>query len=69
MLRHARDAAKPGDTLDVTVSGIDREKRRISLSLASEGDRIDDEGRAAASRAGGSSRMGTFGDLLRGKLR
>ena len=70
VLRHARDAAKPGDALDVTVIGVDREKRRISLSLASDEDRVDDEGRAAAQKAGGSTGgMGTLGDLLRGKLR
>lgn len=69
VLRHARDAAKPGDALDVTVIGVDREKRRISLSLASDEDRVDDEGRAAAQKAGGSSGMGTLGDLLRDKLR
>jgi small subunit ribosomal protein S1 len=68
-LRHARDAAKPGDAVDVTVVSVDRDKRRISLALASDADRIDDEGLAAAKRAGASSGMGTFGDLLRGKLR
>jgi small subunit ribosomal protein S1 len=68
-LRHARDAAKPGDAVDVTVLSVDRDKRRISLALASDADRIDDEGHAAAKRAGASSGMGTFGDLLRGKLR
>jgi small subunit ribosomal protein S1 len=69
VLRHARDAAKSGDALDVAVVSLDREKRRISLALASDEDRIDDEGHAAAKRAGASSGMGTFGDLLRGKLR
>ncbi|MBC8133711.1 MAG: S1 RNA-binding domain-containing protein [Deltaproteobacteria bacterium] len=65
MLRHARDAAKPGDAMDVTVISVDREKRRIPLSLASDEDRIDDEGRAAATRAGSSSGMGTFADIMR----
>lgn len=68
-VRHARDAAKPGDALNVTVLSIDREKRRIALGLATDEDRIDDEGRAAVKRAGAPSGMGTFGDLVRGKLR
>jgi small subunit ribosomal protein S1 len=74
-LRHAREAVKAGDPLDVTVLSVDSEKRRVSLGIASEEDRIDDEGRAAVSRAsapqggsGGGGGMGTFGDLLKGKL-
>ena len=67
-LRHARDAVKPGDTVDVTVLAVDREKRRVSLGLASDEDRVDAEGRAAADRAAAPKGMGTFGDLLKGKL-
>ena len=71
-LRHAREAVKPGDVLEVTVLAVEPERRRISLGLGARADAIDDEGRAAAARAsgaGGSSRgMGTFGDLLKGKL-
>jgi small subunit ribosomal protein S1 len=66
-LRHAREAAKPGDTLEVTVLAVDREKRRVSLGLGAKEDAVDDEGRAAASRASGSS-LGTLGDLLKAKL-
>jgi small subunit ribosomal protein S1 len=66
-LRHARDAVKPGDTLDVTVLSVDREKRRISLGRASGEERVDDEGRAAVAR-GAAAGMGTFGDLLKAKL-
>jgi small subunit ribosomal protein S1 len=67
-LRHARDAVKPGDTLDVAVLAFEPEQRRISLALASREQRVDDEGRAAAARASGSGGMGTLGDLLKGKL-
>jgi small subunit ribosomal protein S1 len=68
-LRHAREAVKPGDTLEVTVLAIDPEKRRISLGLGAREDAVDDEGRAAASRASGSgSGFGTFADLLKKKL-
>jgi small subunit ribosomal protein S1 len=67
-LRHAREAAKPGDTLQVTVLAIEPEKRRISLGLGAREDAVDDEGRAAAARAGGGGGMGTLGDLLKAKL-
>jgi small subunit ribosomal protein S1 len=67
-LRHAREAVKPGDTLEVTVLAIDAEKRRISLGLGAREDAVDDEGRAAAARLGSSGGMGTLGDLLKGKL-
>lgn len=72
-LRHARDAVKPGDPLDVAVISIEPEKRRISLGLAGREVGVDDEGRAAAARAsgggqGGKGGMGTLGDLLKGKL-
>jgi small subunit ribosomal protein S1 len=68
-LRHARDAVKPGDELEVTVLSVDLEKRRLSLGLASREERVDDEGRAAAARASSpGSGLGTLGDLLKGKL-
>jgi small subunit ribosomal protein S1 len=68
-LRHARDAAKPGDVLEVTVLAIDLEKRRLSLGLGAREEGVDDEGRAAAARVSGKGgAMGTFGDLLKGKL-
>jgi small subunit ribosomal protein S1 len=71
-LRHARDAVKPGDPLDVTVLALEPDKRRISLGLAGREVTVDDEGRAAAARAsgggGGKGGMGTLGDLLKGKL-
>ena len=68
-LRHAREAVKPGDVLEVTILAIEPEKRRISLGLGAREDRVDDEGRAAATRASGAQgSMGTLGDLLKGKL-
>ena len=68
-LRHAREAVKPGDTLEVTILAIDGEKRRISLALGAREDVVDDEGRNAAARAsGGHGGMGTLGDLLKAKL-
>jgi small subunit ribosomal protein S1 len=68
-LRHAREAVKPGDVIEVTVLAVDPERRRISLGLEARGDAIDAEGHAAAARASGASRgLGTLGDLLKGKL-
>jgi small subunit ribosomal protein S1 len=76
-LQHAREVAKPGTELEVTVLAIDRERRRISLGLASDEERVDDEGRAAVIRAAAPDRaaqtaksggMGTFGELLKEKL-
>jgi len=67
-LRHARDAVKPGDPLEVAVLAIEPDKRRISLGLAARAEHVDDEGRAAARRASGGGGMGTLGDLLKGKL-
>ena len=74
-LRHAREAVKPGDAVEVTVLAIDAEKRRISLGLGAREDAVDDEGRAAAARASGnvgssgsSGGLGTLGDLLKAKL-
>jgi small subunit ribosomal protein S1 len=71
-LRHAREAAKVGEVLEVTVLAIDAERRRISLGLGEQAEGVDDEGRAAAARAagpsGGSRGMGTLGDLLKNKL-
>jgi small subunit ribosomal protein S1 len=68
-LQHARDVAKPGGELEVTVLSIDLEKRRISLGLANGEERVDDEGRAAVVRAAAPTKgMGTLGDLIKGKL-
>ena len=68
-LRHARDAVKPGDAIEVVVLAVEPDKRRISLGLATREERVDDEGRAAAANASGrGSGMGTLGDLLKGKL-
>ena len=69
-LRHARDAVKPGDAIEVVVNALEPDKRRISLGLATREERVDDEGRDAAARASGrGSGMGTLGDLLKGKLK
>lgn len=66
-LRHAREALKVGEQVEVAVLALDPEKRRISLGLATREAAVDAEGRAAATRASGAG-LGTLGDLLKGKL-
>jgi small subunit ribosomal protein S1 len=68
-LRHAREAVKPGEMLEVTILAVDPDRRRISLGLGKSEERVDDEGREAAVRVSTTAgSMGTLGDLLKGKL-
>jgi small subunit ribosomal protein S1 len=66
--RHARELAKVGDTLTVTVLALDRERRRISLGLGERHDVVSQEDVEAARAAAGPSRLGTLGDLFKKKL-
>ncbi|MFI5290906.1 MAG: 30S ribosomal protein S1 [Polyangia bacterium] len=59
-LRHARDAAKVGQRLDVLVLAVDVSQRRISLALADP----NDDGTPAPS-SGPAPSLGTFADLLK----
>ena len=64
-VRHPKDAVSVGQTIQVTVLGIDIERHRISLGLADEG--TETEAPAAPGEGGGPAkpaRFGTFGDLL-----
>ena len=62
-LRHAKDAVKPGQPLDVLVLEVDTDKHRISLSLVSK----DDDGGGAPVSSGAAPKLGTFADLLKKK--
>jgi len=71
-LSHPREAVKEGEILEVKVEQVDRENRRISLSLAEvsraqeeEEKTLEDFRRQADSVSQG---MGTLGDLLKAKL-
>ena len=64
-VKHARQMAKAGDTVEVVVLGVDSERRRISLSLASVHGDGDADVPMEAGRAPAKS-FGTFGDLLKG---
>jgi small subunit ribosomal protein S1 len=63
-VRHARELVKVGDTREVTVLAIDRERRRISLGVGERGDDVDPADIAAARAPG---KLGTLGDLFKKK--
>jgi small subunit ribosomal protein S1 len=66
--RQAKDAVKIGDPIDVTVMSVDRERRRLSLSLAAPDESLDPEAQAAVDRNAAPSKggkLGTFGDLFK----
>jgi len=67
-LQHARQALAPGDNVEVVVLSVDRERRRISLGApGAEAEAIDESDLAAA--RDDSGKLGTLGDLLKGRLR
>jgi len=61
--RQARAAVKAGDALDVTVKTVDRERRRLGLSLAAPDEPLDAEARAVVERAASPNRQGKLGTL------
>jgi small subunit ribosomal protein S1 len=63
-IRHPQEVLQVGQRLLVTIESIDRTQRRIALGLAGEGTRED----GPTSYAAPTAAMGTFGDLLKGKL-
>jgi small subunit ribosomal protein S1 len=62
-LKHAREAAKLGERIDVIVLGVDKNARRVSLGMVEEGG--SDEPPPAAPSA--PKTLGTFADLLKKK--
>lgn len=68
-VRHAREVVKPGQELDVIVLSIDRDRRRISLGMGNREDALDAEDLAAAQRVSAPQKLGSFGDLLKKKLK
>jgi small subunit ribosomal protein S1 len=67
---HPREVLSPGQPVEVTVLGVDPEKRRISLSLDAakrEEDIPDPSAYRTSAKAGGEG-MGTFGALLKETL-
>ena len=75
-INHPREVVEVGKQVDVTVLGVDLERRRLSLSMSAGGE--DDatanaEDRAATrdavSRASGEKGLGTLADLFKKKKR
>jgi small subunit ribosomal protein S1 len=72
-ISHPRQVIEDGQTVDVTIMGVDTEKKRISLSMVEQARRAEDAAQAEAQRetdaavaktnAGGAS-LGTLADLL-----
>jgi small subunit ribosomal protein S1 len=72
-IQHPKEVLAEGQEVEVKVEGVDREQKRISLSLASvsraeqeQADNIDAFRKTAAEAPKG---MGTLGDLLKAKLK
>ena len=59
-LRHPREAVRPGDTVEVVVQSVDRERRRISLALAGKSDEAGADAVAPAEAPG----FGALGDFF-----
>lgn len=72
-INHPREVLKEGETIEVKVENVDRESKRLSLSLAevsraaAEEERSIDEFRRTSAESA-SKTMGTLGDLLKAKL-
>lgn len=64
-VNHSRDVVKVGQAVEVAVLGIDREKKRISLSMKAVG-ATREAAQARDFRPSGGS-LGTFADLLKKK--
>ncbi len=62
-LKHARDAAKVGQRLELVVLSADANARRISLGLADEGD----DGTPIPAAPDAPKKLGTFADLIKKK--
>ena len=63
-INHPKEVVSPGQQVEATVLGIDRERRRLSLSLTDSKEASPAEV-VEAKRA--PDKLGTFGDLLKKK--
>ncbi|AJE03919.1 30S ribosomal protein S1 [Geobacter pickeringii] len=72
-ISHPREALNEGETVEVKVDGVDRENRKLSLSLAEVSRAAEEEQKSVASfrqqtTTSSKESMGSFGDLLKAKL-
>ena len=67
-IAHPREAVKEGDILDVRIDAIDREQKRISLSLTGgeAQEKEADDYRTYGEKA--PAALGSFGDLMKQKM-
>ncbi|WP_279384341.1 S1 RNA-binding domain-containing protein [Geotalea toluenoxydans] len=72
-INHPREVLKEGETVEVKIESVDRENRRLSLSLAEVSRAVEEEERTIedfrrSSAESATKTMGTLGDLLKAKL-
>ncbi len=72
-INHPREVVNEGETVEVKVEGVDRDSRRISLTLAAVSRAADEEEQSLESfrkqaTTTASTSMGSLGDLLKAKL-
>lgn len=65
-INHPKEIVSVGQQVEASVLAVDREKRRLSLSMAASKDASPEEIAQAAPKA--PNRLGTFGDLLKKKI-
>lgn len=71
-IQHPREVVRVGDEIDVTVLGVDREKRRISLAMpgaVSENEATSADVAEHTVKTAAPTKFGTFADLLNKKKR
>jgi len=70
-INHPGEVLEQGQTLEVTVETVDREKRRLSLALERDDKKENESGMADDYREylqNAPTSMGTLGDILKDKL-
>lgn len=72
-INHPREVLKEGETVEVKVESVDRDNRRLSLSMAAISRAADEEEQTVeefrrTSAESAAKTMGTLGDLLKAKL-
>lgn len=72
-INHPREVVKEGETVEVKVEGVDRDNRRLSLSLAALSRAADEEEQTMETfrqqaAVTSTTSMGSLGDLLKAKL-
>lgn len=66
-IQHPREVVRLGDEVEVEVLAVDRERRRISLSMASSRPEAGEDGEPAYQPPVSPRSLGTFADLLKNK--